>query len=93
MKERIDNIVKDNIIKINERIKNIEKKINKRINERIVKLDNYKVQLTKTNLKNINKIIKHKDKVRSVKTFPSGNIISVSTDKSIIIYDNNFNEI
>ena len=92
MNERIDNIEKDNLIKINERIKDLEKNNNnKRINERISILESFKVQLAKTNLKNINKIIKHKDKVRSVKTFPSGNIVSVSTDKSIIIYDNNFN--
>ena len=92
IKERIDNIEKDIVKKINERIIDLEKNsINTRIYERIAKLENYKIQLAKTNLKNINKIIKHKDKIRSVKTFPSGNIISVSTDKSIIIYDNNFN--
>ena len=51
-------------------------------------LDKIKIQLTKCNLQNINSIQPHNI---SVSTFPSGNIISVSSDKSIIIYDINLN--
>ena len=50
-----------------------------------------KNQLRKCNLQNINSIQPHKDCINSVSTFPSGNIISVSDDKSIIIYDINLN--
>jgi len=51
----------------------------------------YKIQLTKSNLQNINSIQPHKDSIESVSTFPSGNIISVSVDQSIIIYDIHLN--
>ena len=54
-------------------------------------LDKIKIQLTKCNLKNINSIQSHKDIITSVSTFPLGNIISVSNDKSIIIYDIHLN--
>ena len=46
--------------------------------------DNHKIQLKSCNLKNITSIT-------SISTFPSGNIISNSKDKSIIIYDIFFN--
>ena len=51
----------------------------------------YKIQLSKCNLKNINLIQPHKDYINSLSIFPSGNIISVSADKSIIIYDIHLN--
>ena len=51
----------------------------------------YKIQLTKCNFKNIRSIETHKDYIKCISIFPSGNIISVSSDKSIIIYDNNLN--
>ena len=51
----------------------------------------YKIQLTKCNLQNINSIQPHKDKITSVSTFPSGNIISLSYEQSIIIYDIHLN--
>ena len=36
----------------------------------------------------LNKTIKaHNDWIKSVKIFPSGNLVSVSDDRSIIIYD------
>ena len=47
--------------------------------------DKNKIHLKK--LKNINANNYHKDCIFSVSTFPSGNIISTSYDKSIIIYD------
>ena len=50
-------------------------------------LDKIKIQLTKCNFQNTYSIQPHKDSIRSVTTFPSGNIISISGDKSIIIYD------
>ena len=42
-------------------------------------------------LKKINSIEIHNDMITAITTFPSGNIISVSKDKSINIYDINFN--
>ena len=50
-----------------------------------------KIHLSKYNLNNINSIIQYEDCVNSISIFPSGNIISVSGDKSIIIYDIHFN--
>ena len=50
-----------------------------------------KIQLKSCNLKNITSICCHNHFVNSVSTFPSGNIISTSADKSIIIYDILFN--
>ena len=49
--------------------------------------DKYKIQLKNCNLKNITSIHCHNDWITSVSIFPSGNIISTSADKSIIIYD------
>ena len=56
-----------------------------------VKKDKHKIQLKSCNLKNITSIHCHNDWNTSVSTFPSGNIISTSDDKSIIIYDIFFN--
>ena len=42
-------------------------------------------------ISNIEIIKSHNDKITSISIFPSGNFISVSYDKSIIIYDLNFN--
>ena len=49
--------------------------------------DKHKIQLKNCNLKNITSIHCHNDWITSVSIFPSGNIISTSNDKSIIIYD------
>ena len=79
--------------KLDLRIKNLE-------NERKIKefqIDqekinkNKKIQLTHCNPKQINSIEPHIDFINSLSTFPSGNIISVSSDKSIKIYDINLN--
>ena len=77
---------------------NLQKKniISNEIENRIEKLEKFhcikdKIQLKSCNLKNINSIHSHKDWISSVSTFPSGNIISTSGDKSIIIYDIHFN--
>ena len=53
--------------------------------------DKYKIKLTKCNLQNINSIQPHNSYINSLSSFPSGNIISVSADKSIIIYDIHLN--
>ncbi len=49
--------------------------------------DKHKIQLKSCNLKNITSIHCHNAFINSVSIFPSGNIISTSKDKSIIIYD------
>ena len=83
-------ILKETIKKeMNEKIKQFENSI-KRI---IFKFENNTFNLSKTNLKNINTIKEHNGSISSVSVFPSGNIISVSFDKSIIIYDINMNVI
>ena len=93
--------LKDSIGVLNKRIEKIENnnKIKKiEIENRIEKLegfhllkDKHKIQLKSCNLKNINSIHSHNSYVYSVSTFPSGNIISTSNDKSIIINDIHFN--
>ena len=104
IKEELNKIDLNNKIKLIE--KNNEEFINKIIKEKLnneecintiekEKENNEdkvkKIQLTKCNLKNINSIQPHKHWIMSVSTFPSGNIISVSFDKSIIIYDIHLN--
>ena len=101
LKEENRNLKKNNI-KLNNRIKLIEEeKINKdnKINEmekRIERLEKFhkyetKIQLTSCNLTNIKSIQPHNDWINSISCFPSGNIITVSNDKSINIYDINLN--
>jgi WD40 repeat protein len=70
--------------------------ISNEIENRIDKLERFhcikdKIELKSCNLKNITSIHCHNDCISSVSTFPSGNIISTSNDKSIIIYDILFN--
>ena len=56
------------------------------------KENNKNITLNNIELKEKNSIKKaHKDYIYSLSIFPSGNIISVSKDKSIKIYDNKFN--
>ena len=71
--------LKQNITKINERLLNLEK-FHYTKNRK-------KIKLTNSKIKNTNIIKSHNNYINSISTFPSGNIISVSTDKSIIIYD------
>ena len=42
-------------------------------------------------MKNIKSLKAHDDSINSISTFPSGNIVSVSADQSIKIYDINLN--
>ena len=103
--KNIKDLFKEEINKLNNKIKLIEeenknqkeeiKKL-KEENERIKSLENTlfnkdNIQLTISNLKNINSFKMHKYSVNKVSIFNSGNIISVSEDKSIKIYDNHFN--
>ena len=90
MKNRIEKIENKNNI-LNKKIELIENNNNELKNK--IKIlegfhkDKYKIKLTKCNLQNINSIQPHNDWINSLSIFPSGNIISVSADKSIIIYD------
>ena len=95
----------NNLKEENKELKNYINKLNKKIEEKDKELekrieilegfhtmkDKRKIQLKSCNLKNINSIHSHKNWINSLSTFPSGNIISVSSDKSIIIYDINLN--
>ena len=96
IKNKINNVKKKDIIRIIERINEIENNnnnisnIQEKINNIINKLEGKKIQLTQTNLKHINSINEHSNNVNTIKYFPSGKIIAVDDDKSIIIYDTNF---
>ena len=73
---------------VNER--EVKKKVSKqKIDNKLLKKS--KIQSSKYNLENICPVESHKDWVTAISVFPSGNIISVSKDESIIIYDINFN--
>ena len=50
-----------------------------------------KIQLTQCNLKKIKTLKPHFDWIFCLLSFPSGNLISVSCDQSIIIYNSNLN--
>ena len=84
-KKEINIIEKNNNILKNEK-KNIINKTNifEKDNSNINKLNNFY-------LKFIDSINPHDNIINLISSFPSGNIISISSDKSIKIYDNNFN--
>ena len=90
--ELIENVLKNKDNKIdnidNNKINEIEKRINKL---ELFHKDKNKIQLTNCNLKNINSIEQNDGKINSLSIFPSGNIISVTGEKSIIIYDIHLN--
>ena len=78
---------------LNNKIKEEYRMINK-IKNKIKILEDYHLdelneQLSKYNLQNINSIQPHNNAITSISIFPSGNIVSVSRDKLIIIYDIN----
>ena len=75
----MENIINEQRIKIN----NLEEKIKN------YELKNKKIQLTKCNLKKIKTINIENEWINSISKFPSGNIISVSSDQSIKIFENN----
>ncbi len=95
---RMINLEKDTIKEIKEK-KIVEKKVVIKAEDNKEDLKNEikniannlnKNQLNNYNLKIINAIKTHNKSIYSLSIFPSGNIISVSADKSIKIYDNNF---
>ena len=96
--KNFEGLFKEEINKLNEKIRLIEEE-NKNQKEEIKKLQKENESLEGSqhikenisNLKNIKSFKMHKYSVNKVSTFNSGNIISVSEDKSIKIYDNNFN--
>ena len=78
-KEEMRNEVFNKINKLEDNIEKIEKNIKK---------DKIHINLKLTNI-----IQKNNETINSMSIFPSGNIISVSNNKSINIYDNSFNTI
>ena len=67
-----------------EKKEEIKKKENKTIKKNIINFPNFE-------FKSINSINPHTKSINSISKFPSGNIISVSSDQSIKIYDKNLN--
>ena len=87
LNQRIELIEKQNEeFKKDNEIKESEKE-NKTIE--LCHKDENKIKLI--NLQNINSIQPHNENIYSISTFPSGNIISVSKDNSIKIYDIHLN--
>ena len=87
LKKKIELIEKTNE-KSNNKIEKENEIINESKNNKIFK-KHYKI--IKCNLQNIESIQPHNNSITSVSSFPSGNIISVSIDYSIIIYDIDLN--
>ena len=91
-------IIKKDIEYLKKEIKNKEEQITE-INKKITKIEELnskkkKIQLINSNLKNIKTVNTRMYWINSISVFPSsGNIISVSDDKTIKIYDQQFNEI
>ena len=73
----------------NKNIQSIELLLENKLEKKIIKKE--KIQLTKCNLIKINSFKLHNDWIRYISIFPSGNLISVSNDRSIKIFDINFN--
>ena len=92
-KQKDKNIELENNIKLKKYMNN---EIDEDENENIEYIDsdynNNESKTSKFNLK-FTKSIELKSFINSMSTFPSGNIISVSTDKSIKIYDIHLNEL
>ena len=82
---------------LNNKIKLFENKENSKainkIEKNIKKFGFYfkEIKLNLSNLKNINSLKIHEEQINLITIFPSGNIISVSDDKSIKIYNIHFN--
>ncbi len=93
LKEENSDLKKNNI-ELNKRVKLIEEEKLNKINDlekRIERLEKISKANLKYKLKNINSINSHNGSLNSISSFPSGNLISVSNDKSINIYDINLN--
>ena len=86
LNENIEKIQTDNLIK-EKKLSEYENKLNEMV-KRIENLEKNKYIISDLQIK---KSIKaHKNFINSISVFPSGNIVSVSTDKSIKIYDKDF---
>ena len=93
--KEIKSLKEDNkTLKLKIEKKEKEEKMNK-LNEKKIKQLKYNfikkpiIQITNCNLKEVNSINSHINNITLLSTFFSGNIISVSSDKSIKIYDKN----
>ena len=79
--------LRDMISKLNEEKNELEEK-----NKQLEAIYNMKIKSNSLNLKNNNSFQPHNDRINSISSFPSfGNIISVSNDRSINIYDIDMN--
>ena len=83
------------MIKKNEKIKNKNKELEERIKQ-LESFHNYiyknknEIQITKCyNLGEKNKSNEHKGKIRAIASFPSVNLVSVSENATIMIFDKN----
>ena len=93
LKSKITDLTNQNKVLENEinSKKNIEEKINDLEKRILDKIENLKNEKTNKTLINIKKIKAHNDWVTSVSILPSGKIISASKDRTIKIWDENFN--
>ena len=93
--KEIKSLKEDNkTLKLKIEKKEKEEKMNKLNEKKIKQLKNNFIkkpiiQITNCNLKEVNSINSHINNITLLSTFFSGNIISVSSDKSIKIYDKN----
>ena len=95
------NYLKIIFISINYNNLNIELILDKKVLDDIKRINtinyiikqekNTKTQFLNINLEKIKSITAHNDIISSISVFPIGNLVSVSTDKSIKIWDKNLN--
>ena len=95
------NYLKIIFISINYNNLNIELILDKKVLDDIKRINtinyiikqekNTKTQFLNINLEKIKSITAHNDIISSISVFPIGNLVSVSTDKSIKIWDQNLN--
>jgi len=88
-KNKLSEEIIEKLIKEIKKLKEENQKLELRIQN--IEKEKINIQLTHCNLKEINSIKAHNDSIESLAQFPSGNIISVSKDNIINIYDNNLN--
>ena len=96
--QKENTLIKKDIEYLKKEIKNKDEQLTE-IDKKIAKIEELKpnkkkIQLTNSNLKKIKTVNARIYWINSISVFPSsGNIISVSDDKTIKIYDQQFNEI
>ena len=97
-------IVNNNLEKKNIKNKEMEKKLEEqktkieyyknelnKLNDRIKKLEEFHNNKKEIEFKQIKSITAHNRAINSISIFPSGNLISISNDQSIKIFDTNYN--